>query len=89
MAPIIETAKMEDTADIADIFMRCFNDEYFQALFPPMDAGRDYIKRRYNGFIHSRERGSQEASVWLIRDQGGKNTSIYSTRNTETDIRVG
>lgn len=72
MAPAVHIAKTEDVPAIADIFLRCFEEEYFVALFPHNEHGRAYAEAAWEGFITSKARGSQEGRVFVTRDEEGR-----------------
>lgn len=74
MAPSVHPAEPEDAAAIGEVFLRCFDDEYFQSLFPPNEHGRAYSTAAWGMFMTSKARGSQEGRVFVTRDDDGKVT---------------
>ncbi|KAH6680015.1 acyl-CoA N-acyltransferase [Plectosphaerella plurivora] len=71
MLPPVHPAESADAAAIADIFLRCFNDDYFQTLFPQNEHGHSYMKDACELFLTSKARGSQEGRLFVTRDDAG------------------
>lgn len=74
MLPTVYPAEPSDASAIADVFLQCFNEEYFQTLFPPNEHGHSYMKAAWELFQSSKARGSQEGRVFLTRDDAGTET---------------
>ncbi|CAM1510514.1 Fc.00g008490.m01.CDS01 [Cosmosporella sp. VM-42] len=69
MAPAtVCAATLADVDGIATVHLNSFDDAYFQSLFPPNGPGRKYHVKTFEDFLRWRERGLQEAQVWVIRD---------------------
>lgn len=73
-AVLVESARLEDAPALAEVFLKGFNDEYFQTLFPQNEHGREYITRAYETFMLSKERKSQEGQVFVVRNEQGMDT---------------
>lgn len=72
----VEPARLEDAPVIAEIFFKSFNSDFFQTLFPQNEYGRAYITNAYKQFMLSKEHGSQEGQVAVVRnDKGSPNSS--------------
>ena len=68
----ISLATAADLDGIATVHLNAFDDAYFQSLFPPNGPGREYHIKTFGDFIRWRERGAQEAQVWVVRDEHGE-----------------
>ena len=78
----VDLATLEDVSDLVDLFMDCFDDEYFQKLFPPDGPGQKYMQQAWTMFIKSNELGIQEGQVYVVRDAQGTLLSLFSLPNT-------
>lgn len=74
MLPPVLPAKASDAPAIADVFLQCFNDDYFQNLFPQNEHGHAYMKDACELFLTSKARGSQEGRLFVTRDDDGTDT---------------
>ncbi|KAF6795943.1 GNAT family [Colletotrichum sojae] len=71
-AVVVEHARLEDAPVLAELFLKGFNNEYFQTLFPQNEHGREYMTRAYETFMLSKERASQEGQVFVVRNEKGE-----------------
>ncbi|KAK1535250.1 uncharacterized protein CCOS01_04002 [Colletotrichum costaricense] len=69
---VVEPARLEDAPAIAEIFFKSFKSDFFQALFPQNEYGRAYITDAYKQFMLSKEHGSQEGQVAVVRNEKGE-----------------
>ncbi|KAK1625798.1 hypothetical protein BDP81DRAFT_397572 [Colletotrichum phormii] len=71
----VEPAKLEDALAIAEIFLKSFNSDFFQTMFPQNEYGRAYMTDACRQFMVSKEHGSQEGEpvattlIWIIRPE--------------------
>ncbi|KAL0940220.1 GNAT family [Colletotrichum truncatum] len=70
--PVVEKAQLHDAAALTEVFLKGFNDEYFQTLFPQNEFGREYMIRAYEGFMLSKEHKSQEGQVFVVKNEKGE-----------------
>ncbi|KAK2001335.1 hypothetical protein LX36DRAFT_653398 [Colletotrichum falcatum] len=68
---IVERARLEDAPAVADIFLKSFNSDFFQTLFPQNEYGRDYMTKASEQFMLSKQNGSQEGQVFVVRNEHG------------------
>ncbi|EFQ31095.1 uncharacterized protein GLRG_06239 [Colletotrichum graminicola M1.001] len=67
----VEHATLEDAPAVADIFLKSFNSDFFQTLFPQNQYGRDYMTEASEQFMLSKQNGSQEGQVFVVRNEQG------------------
>lgn len=75
MALKAEPATLSDLPRLVDIFYTGFNDDFFEAIFPPTPEARQYISDSYEGFIKSRWDHGLKSNVFVTRDENGKAVS--------------
>ncbi|KAK2043387.1 hypothetical protein LZ31DRAFT_329362 [Colletotrichum somersetense] len=68
---LVEPARLGDAPAVADIFLKSFNSDFFQALFPQNEYGRDYMTKASEQFMLSKQNGGQEARVSVVRNEQG------------------
>ncbi|KAL2883314.1 hypothetical protein SGCOL_000993 [Colletotrichum sp. CLE4] len=68
----VEPARLEDAPAIAEIFLKSFNSDFFQTMFPQNEYGRAYMTNAYRHFMFSKEHGSQEGQVAVVRNEKGE-----------------
>ncbi|KAK1596517.1 acyl-CoA N-acyltransferase [Colletotrichum navitas] len=68
---VVEYATLEDAPAVADIFLKSFNSDFFQTLFPQNEYGRDYMTKASEQFMLSKQNGSQEGQVFVVRNEQG------------------
>lgn len=79
--PEIQPATLSDVDGMTDLFMECFNDDYFKSVFPPGGPGETYMRKAFTGFLRSKEEGWQEARASVVKEQG-MSTLLFTLRST-------
>lgn len=72
----IQPAVPGDIDGLTELFMACFDDDYFKTVFPPGGPGEAYIGKAWSNFIHSKELGIQEANVFVVKDAKGSQVDL-------------
>ncbi|TDZ38706.1 hypothetical protein CTRI78_v010762 [Colletotrichum trifolii] len=72
-SPVVEVARLEEASELAKVFLKCFNDDFFQTLFPHNAVGRTYMTKAYETFMLSKQNGSQEGQVFVVKNDKGSN----------------
>ncbi|GJC91098.1 hypothetical protein ColLi_13936 [Colletotrichum liriopes] len=67
----VEQARLEDAPAVADVFLKAFNSDFFQTLFPQNEHGRNYMTKACEQFMLSKQNGSQEGQVFVVRNEQG------------------
>ncbi|GKT52424.1 uncharacterized protein ColSpa_12605 [Colletotrichum spaethianum] len=70
-AVVVEQARLKDAPTVADIFLKSFNSDFFQTLFPQNEYGRDYMTEACKQFMHSKQNGGQEGRLFVVRNEQG------------------
>ncbi|KDN69121.1 hypothetical protein CSUB01_09711 [Colletotrichum sublineola] len=68
---IVEHAGLKDAPAVANVFLSSFNSDFFQTLFPQNEYGRAYMTKAIEQFILSKQNGSQEGQVFVVRNERG------------------
>ncbi|KAK2016414.1 hypothetical protein LZ32DRAFT_99590 [Colletotrichum eremochloae] len=68
---IVEHAELKDAPAVANVFLSSFNSDFFQTLFPQNEYGRAYMTKAIEQFILSKQNGSQEGQVFVVRNERG------------------
>ncbi|TEA22607.1 hypothetical protein C8034_v002936 [Colletotrichum sidae] len=71
-SPVVEVARLEEASKLAEVFLKCFNDDFFQTLFPQNAVGRTYMTKAYETFMLSKQNGSQEGQVFVVKNDKGE-----------------
>ncbi|KAK1976296.1 hypothetical protein LZ30DRAFT_785664 [Colletotrichum cereale] len=58
-----------DAPSVADVFLKSFDSDFFQTLFPQNEYGRDYMTKASEQFMLSKQNGGQEAQVFVVRNE--------------------